>query len=82
MSGSLYFVDDGSAGPLCWFSSRREAVRARAGLRRTCGWECKVEPQALDRMPLPRLEWLATLDGADELVRRAATREIAARART
>jgi hypothetical protein len=80
-TAALYFVDDGTASALCWFSSRREARKASTGLRRVCGWECPVEVKPLDRMPQDEVERLATLDGADASVRRGAAREIAARVR-
>jgi hypothetical protein len=81
MTAALYLVDDGTAGPLCWFSSRREAQKLSAELRRVCGFDCPVEVKPLALLPQDEVERLATLDGADASVRRVAAREIAARAR-
>ena len=80
-TAALYFVNDGSASALCWFSSRREAQKASVDLHRVCGWTCPVEVKPLDLLPQDEVERLATLDGADASVRRVAAREIAARVR-
>jgi hypothetical protein len=80
-TAALYFVNDGTASALCWFTSRREAQKASVGLRRVCGFDCPVQMKPLDRMPQDEVERIATLDGADASVRRAAAREIAARVR-
>ncbi len=75
---NLYRVNDGSSGPQCWATSRREAARMRASLRRTCGWDCAIEEHEIGSVPLPVLAQVAA-GSPDPLVRRAAEHEIAKR---
>lgn len=81
---TLYYVQDGSASDYGWFSSRREAVAARASVARTCGREfakSEIEEHEVKEMRLAVLERLSESHPAGAGVRRVAQREIARRER-